>query len=122
ELSELAMYRVAKRSGVRWCRRKKLHRDVEDVSRARDRLAARHLHLIVVLAAEEVHSKARNCPDRKCATAFNETPRGTTVQHPNRQLAGESAELVVFAWKLIRPPNHSLPDSAAPCSAAPKAA
>jgi hypothetical protein len=78
-----------------------------------DRLAARDLHLIVVLAAEEIHSKARYRPDRQCATAFDETARGTSVQHPNRELAGESTELLLFAWKPTRPPNHSFPVSAA---------
>src|SRR6186997_2510530 len=107
------MNRVPKRSGIWWRRREKLHRDVEDVPRARNRLAAGHLHLIVVLAAEEIHSKARNRPDHQRATAFDETTRGTSVQHPNAEFRRESTELVVFAWKLIRPANHSLPDSAA---------
>jgi hypothetical protein len=121
KLPQLAMKRVPKRSGIRWRRREKLHRDVEDVSRARNRLAAGYLHLIVVLAAEEIHSKARNRAGEQGATAFDETTGGTSVQHPNAELTREGAELVVFAWKLIQIANHSLSDSSALQAVAPHA-
>jgi len=114
ELPDLAMNRAAKRSGVRRCRREKLHRDMEDVSRSSDRLAARDLHLVVVLTAKQVDSKAGNRPDRQRASAFHETPGGASVQHLDPQLSRQGPELIVVALKLIHPVNHALPDSEFP--------
>src|SRR5688572_30368030 len=111
---QLAMNGVTKRSGVRRRRRQELHRDVEDAARARQLLAARDLHLVVVIAIEQPDAQAGDGSNRQGPRALDQTAGRTRVQHPHPQLRRQRAEGFVVDPSLIQAVNHFCSEPRAP--------
>jgi hypothetical protein len=78
-------------------RPQKLCTHVVGISRARDRLTPRDLHIIGQFAAVDRDANRRDRSDRQSTVRFKQTPRDAAIEQAHVTLARHHAQLITHA-------------------------